>query len=77
MSIVADALLGLDVGWTNVRAVLERTAGQVASGPVLRLGVDDYPSFLATIRIVPAQLGSDAGVVGALLLAGQPVEESG
>jgi hypothetical protein len=34
VSIVGDALLGLGVGGTNVRAVLGSAGGQVVSGPV-------------------------------------------
>jgi predicted NBD/HSP70 family sugar kinase len=63
---VADVFLGLDVGGTNIRAVLGSEGGQVVSGPVLRPVAADYPSFLAIIAELTDDLKVERGDVSAI-----------
>lgn len=52
---VREAILGLDVGGTNLRAALGRPDGQLASGPVRRPVPRDYSALLSTV----AELADD------------------
>lgn len=56
MSIVGGALLGFDVGGTNIRAVLGSTAGRVLAGPAVRPVAKSYPSMLSIIAELTDEL---------------------
>jgi predicted NBD/HSP70 family sugar kinase len=66
VSIVGDALLGLNVGATNARAVLGSAGGQVVSWSIVRPVANNCPSFLAVIAELTDDLKVKRGDVSAV-----------